>query len=286
VHDGRYKYIRNHEPYKPYFQVLNYMEQEHTMREIRRLHARGELPPEVAQFAGPTKPLEELYDLRADPHEIHNLMGEVDRHPELGEALKRLRERHRQWVFGTRDTGLIPEPELAARESESRWRLDVLRGEEGRALLERLLRTNQLACDGSDALPDLLAALRDPDAAVRYWGAVGIGNLAPADAAARTVIESSLQDVSGSVRVAAARAMWRMGLTDKALRVLEEAVQSPEPYLPLLAIQVIDAMDEQGAPLAPVIEKLARSQINDNILGYAVRVAQYMIDVEKQITDN
>ena len=147
VRDARFKYIRNYQPYKPYFQVINYMEQEHTMQELRRLHALGQLPPKPLSSWPTTSRWKSSTTCRADPHEVHNLIDEVASRPELQAALDRLREQHRRWMLATRDTGLIPEPELELRGRQLGTRFDVLRQPDGDALLTRLLEVNRLACD-------------------------------------------------------------------------------------------------------------------------------------------
>ena len=60
-----------------------------------------------ARFAD-TKPVEELYDTVADPHEVVNLAAK----PEHQETLDRLRKVLEDWMKETKDLGLIPEGEL------------------------------------------------------------------------------------------------------------------------------------------------------------------------------
>jgi len=52
-------------------------------------------------------PPEELYDLKADPHEIHNLAAT----PEHAETLARLRNVLEKWITDTDDQGRTLEPE-------------------------------------------------------------------------------------------------------------------------------------------------------------------------------
>ena len=52
-------------------------------------------------------PDEELYDLRADPHEIKNLAASDN--PEHQAALKRLRADLERWMEESNDQGRIPE---------------------------------------------------------------------------------------------------------------------------------------------------------------------------------
>jgi uncharacterized sulfatase len=108
VRDARYKYIRNYMPERPYAQRISYMDEMPTMQEWRRLAAEDKLVGPQKLFFAPNKPLEELYDTQADPHEINNLAND----PQHGETLARLRKAHEQWVIDTKDIGLVPEAEV------------------------------------------------------------------------------------------------------------------------------------------------------------------------------
>lgn len=105
VRDKRFKYIRNYEPEKPYAQHIGYMDEMPTMKEWRRLAALGELKGPQQLFFQPTKPIEELYDITQDPHEVNNLAASL----EHAETLRRMRNVHETWRRETNDLGLIPE---------------------------------------------------------------------------------------------------------------------------------------------------------------------------------
>ena len=94
VRDKRFKYIRNYEPLKSYYQYMNTPEKGATMRELRRLHDAGQLTAKAEYYFSPTKPVEELYDCDTDPHEVNNLAGD----PEYADILKRMRDVHLRWV--------------------------------------------------------------------------------------------------------------------------------------------------------------------------------------------
>lgn len=108
VRDKRYKYLRNYMPEVTYAQHINYMDEMPTMKEWRRLHAEDKLEGPQKIFFSETKPIEELYDTEADPHEVDNLADS----PEHWEILLRLRAEHERWRKETNDLGLIPEPEM------------------------------------------------------------------------------------------------------------------------------------------------------------------------------
>jgi uncharacterized sulfatase len=113
VRDKRYKYIRNYMWYLPRAQSISTMEEMPTMQEMRRLFREGKLRGPQMQYFEPVKPVEELYDTEADPHEVHNLAGD----PKHKDVLERLRKVHNEWCRQTMDMGLIPEPVL----DEMKW---------------------------------------------------------------------------------------------------------------------------------------------------------------------
>ncbi len=69
-----HKYILNRMPERPWCQFNNYKEMQYPTLALLQLRAlEGKLTPQQAQFVAASKPVEELYDLRSDPHELHNL---------------------------------------------------------------------------------------------------------------------------------------------------------------------------------------------------------------------
>ena len=108
VRDQKYRYVRNFMPHLSYGQDIDYMNVMPTMQEWRKLHAAGKLTgPQLGYFVKP-KPVEELYDTEADPHEVTNLASK----PEHQETLKRLRAELLRWMKEIGDVGLIPEPDF------------------------------------------------------------------------------------------------------------------------------------------------------------------------------
>ena len=265
VRDKQFKYLRNYEPFKPYYQYMNTPEKGATMQELRRQHAAGKLPPAARLFMADSKPDEELYDTAADPHELNNLAAD----PKYREILIRMRRAHLDWVADTRDVGLIPEPEIIVREQALGSRFAILRQEGAKSLVEELRQVANLGLAGVDGLDDLKRALSSPDAAVRYWALVGLGNLGQKAAASANAVARYLDDPSASVRIAAARALARMDQPGPALEVLQEELASSEEWVRLNAAIVLDEMDEQARPAIMALKKAVADRQNK----YVVRVA-------------
>lgn len=106
VRTERYKLIRNYYPDRPYTQKNAYKERQYPVLNLmKQLHAEGKLTREQELFMAPRRPAEELYDLQADPDEIHNLAAA----PEHRKTLKELEARLDRWIAETHDRGAIAE---------------------------------------------------------------------------------------------------------------------------------------------------------------------------------
>lgn len=272
VRDRRYRYIRNYEPYKPYYQYMNTPEGGPTMQELRRLHKLGHLPPAAAQFMAGRKPPEELYDLEADPHEVRNLAGS----PRRRHVLERMRAAHRKWALETRDLGLLPEPDIAEREAKYGSRYAILRQPGSERLIQRLRQTIELGERGPAASPKLAEALADADAAVRYWAATGLGNLGEPARPSAEALRRALKDPSACVRIASARALCRLGAEGEALPVLIREVCSDREWVRLSAAIVLDELGERARPAREALEQV-RSDKRDRH-RYSVRVASHALE--------
>ena len=106
--DRRYKYLRNYFPERAYYLAVTYREQMAAMQSLLRGRDRGTLTDAQAQWFRQSKPAEELFDTRADPHELENLAGR----PEYREKLTELREATTEWQERVGDLGGIDEIEL------------------------------------------------------------------------------------------------------------------------------------------------------------------------------
>jgi arylsulfatase A-like enzyme len=133
VRSERYKYIRNGYPARPYLQPNRYKDDKPIVRAMRRLHAEGMLTPAQALIMAEARPAEELYDMGADPHELHNLAADPARQAVLAE----MRRAADEWAARTADRGRDPEPEamygsdMAAYLSEVRNSAEAVRAMRG-----------------------------------------------------------------------------------------------------------------------------------------------------------
>ncbi|MFN4146798.1 MAG: sulfatase [Runella sp.] len=107
VRDKRFRYVRNYQPDRPYYQDLNYRRQMPMMQEILRLKEAGQLPEITKRWFGP-KPAEELYDTQKDPYELNNMA----QNPAYKAKLEELRQAEQAWVRSIHDKGFMQERDL------------------------------------------------------------------------------------------------------------------------------------------------------------------------------
>ncbi|MCM2372606.1 sulfatase-like hydrolase/transferase [Aporhodopirellula aestuarii] len=105
VRTQQYKYIRNYEPENGYRECDYVRAHRPMLPVIERLDAEGRLTQTQQLILKTRKPTEELYDIEADPHEIHNLAESPDHQKTLIE----LRALLVGWIQTTQDKGLTPQ---------------------------------------------------------------------------------------------------------------------------------------------------------------------------------
>jgi uncharacterized sulfatase len=218
-----------------------------------------------------TKPVEELYDLENDPHEIHNLAQD----PNYQARLACMREVQLQWARDTRDLGLIPEPEILELAKTYGNRYDILRRPGSVAYVDRLVAQANLALQGPSALGKLVKTAEDKDPVMRYWAMIGVGNLATDAPSAQGVAAQALEDGSACVRIAAARALCRMNRPDRALPVLSAGLEDDNEWARLQAAIVLDSIGEMARPAAGALKRALTDQPNK----YITRVANHALNV-------
>ena len=283
VRDERYRYIRNFEPLKPYYQYMNTPEKGATMQEIRKKEASSQLDPVMALFSANEKPVEELYDTHADPFEIHNLADD----PAFSQRLGEMRHALSEWQNKIGDVGLIPEAEIEILEQGAGSCFAILhsttKNNSTEKRLAMLVDIATSASEGPASIPKLLQALQDKDASIRYWAATGIGNIGSAAMSTLTRVAESLNDPSPSVRIAAARAVAKLGSPEEALPVLEAELQSDHQWGRLAAAIVLDEMDNEARPALPSLKQALLNQPNKYIVRVANRAINELENTNHQV---
>lgn len=104
VRTEQYRYIRNFFPERPYMQP-NYRDEWEITKLMRKLHSEGQLNEVQDRFWSKARPAEELYDLKNDPDEIHNLADDLS----YSEQLQHHRSILEKWIKKMDDKGQYAE---------------------------------------------------------------------------------------------------------------------------------------------------------------------------------
>ncbi len=272
VRDGRFQYLRNFRPHVPYGNFMSYNWQSRSMQAWERLHLEGSLSGPPARFFAPHKPLEELYDVQADPWQVNNLAADPAHESELARLRSLLIEQMRE--LG--DLGLLPEREMHVRAAGSSAYAIAANPQQNPfdALLEAAELANQMKAENLDALVTLLTSC---DAAIRWWAAIGLVALGADAAPAKPALVTALDDDSPDVRLAAAEALARLSETDRALSVVRQALQIDDVFVRLAALNVALRLGSVARPLLPVIREASISSAEQpDIANFANRMVNYL----------
>lgn len=98
VRTSRYKLIFNAAPHFPYRPAWD-LENSPTWKAYQELGKAGKLEPHHLRLLQPARPLVEMYDLKADPDEFHNIVDDPAHAQGRADLLKRLSE----WMHQTYD---------------------------------------------------------------------------------------------------------------------------------------------------------------------------------------
>jgi hypothetical protein len=103
-----YLYVRNYFPNEPFPIWIPYLSNMPIYKEMLRLDAEDKLTGPQKSWMAYSRPPEELYDVKADPYQINNLIND----PKLKNVLDDLRNRLEKWTLETGDMGHLNESEM------------------------------------------------------------------------------------------------------------------------------------------------------------------------------
>lgn len=266
VHDGRWHYIRDFRPDLMPRPPSKSFEISAILQDSRRLHREGKFTGPGAAWLEKTGIAEELYDTQADPRCLHNLAAD----PAQTDRMAAMRAALREWQVRVNDLGFLPE--------SIQEQLSGKYGYPAAIPAELLAKLPDLAVAwqrGVAAQPELLAALESANGAERFWGVLGLGQLAD-DSVARQ-LHARLKDETPAVALAAAWSLHRLGKADAAsLDALRGLLRSRRPIVLLETLQIVHHIGSAAAPLKPELQRLAKTRTPPAYarqIGYAAQFA-------------
>ncbi|HSP43285.1 MAG TPA: sulfatase [Luteolibacter sp.] len=266
--DGRWKYIRRFTPHLPAAPYSEYQFSMPSWVAWRKAWQDGKLDETHRRMWEAPQPVEELFDMQADPWETRNLAGE----PAHADKLAAMRAKLRDAMVETKDTGVVPEPMFAK-----------LSG--GRPLAE-LVREPEF---GHEALVDLAFAATAENAEIglleqaatsghpvkRYWGLLGLMVRGKADGA-RDLVD----DPHSVIRTLAAETLHAAGDEETARKsLLAELARENDEYSVLYLLNAMTRLEMNShVPHSWVTANLNNPQAGE----YAKRYAQRLLNSRKR----
>ncbi|MCK5468059.1 MAG: sulfatase-like hydrolase/transferase, partial [Cyclobacteriaceae bacterium] len=164
VRKGKYKYIRNYQPFNYDGLRNNYRYKQLAYREWLTMYENGELNDTQAQFFRSREP-ESLFDVEADPYETKNLAND----PDYADLLKETRGKLFDWEKQLPDLSFYPEFYLLKNAFDNPVQFGQLHKSEIQSYIDV---ANLGILNFDEAKTKIEASLKSDDPWVRYWGLI------------------------------------------------------------------------------------------------------------------
>ncbi len=248
--DGKFIYMRHFYPDRPYLKHVDYMFQTPTTRVWNDMYRAGDLNAAQAKF-WQDKPVEELFDLQADPEEINNLATS----PDYQKKTTELRNTLQKWMQETLDLGLLPEAEmhrLAGSQSPREYAVTH------KKLFARLSELAFRSMDQSNgySTEELVNLSSDPHSGIRFWAVRGLAIRPASDTKRNKTLITASSDESPSVAIAACDGLLANESNSTQRKAVERLIELADVHRHghFAAVAALNALD-MNADLSPTERK-------------------------------
>jgi len=254
VRDKQYLYIRNYMPHLSYNQPSVFSD----LGEIRQSIAKqdaGKLTKIQSDYAGPTKPIESLFDCAADPKNLNNLLeGELTAAQK--DALKKLRRTFKRTRLEIQDVGVLPESIMRNHVRKEDTPIRNIMTSDHAPDLKSSWKVADLV--GRKDRKSLIVNLASAEPQDRYWSLIGMRVDFAGDKRLHDKAAGLLKDTSADVRIEAAS--WLATNSKKyrkaALAVLIADTEHENWWSGLRACRAIELLGKKAKSLLPQMEEL------------------------------
>ncbi len=262
VTDGRYRYIRNYMPNRPWGQHASFAWLSKGYQSWERAYLNGSVTPQQAQFFKP-KPFEELYDLQNDVDQLINLAEEKRLRPDL----TRLRSVLDAHLLSVNDNGFIPEGSPIEGFLESQVKDSYP--------LEKIMALASLAARRPSRRASFFSQqLSNPNEVMRYWAAQALLMLEEHARPQLSHLTAALQtEKSPQVKIVIAEALLSLGATTDARATLIEYLDGQYP-MPV-QLMALNALTFSGVSMRDNSASITRMADHENL--YLRSAARYLV---------
>ncbi|AXT53990.1 DUF229 domain-containing protein [Aquimarina sp. BL5] len=229
---GKYKYIRNFQPFNVDALMNNYRYKQLAYREWEDLHQKGKLNAIQSQFFEPKSP-EELYNIEADPYETNNLAKESA----YKKTVKEMRQGLNKWMKTMPDLSFFPEHFLVQNAFENPYKF----GQNHKKNISKYIDVANLALlDFEKADSKIKKSIKSVDPWERYWALVVCSSF---NKKANAFIDEVLQIIEDDKelinRVRAAEFLAIIGKKEPSKDILKSLYESENELEALLILNSI-----------------------------------------------
>lgn len=273
--DGRYFYARVFMPQLPLVKFTKYMNTGDIMRTIWADHSAGRLNELESSLIAARQPNEYLFDLDADPWQVHNLAEDGAYAEKLGHFRGALQAHLKE----IKDVNFMPEYELASRSKTGT--AYAFRRDEKVYPIEEILTVAAMVGNRA-AIPEQVAKLKNANGIVRYWAAVGLDAQGDAVKGYRREILESLDDGYPPAQIAMAGIAYKVFASRKAAGILRRWARSEETFASLQAVQTIEYMRQGAKPFGGLLKGMLADDMRKDVSASAK--LNYMVKWASEVT--
>lgn len=245
IRTKEFRYVRNFFPFLPLLQPNFYTDQSAIMVELENFRNSPDLTEEQKTLFAKNRMPEELYDIKNDPDETHNLAYD----PEYRKNIKMMRGRLKDEMMKSFDTGVMPEPEMM-RLSANSTPYDIAH-DQSILPVKQILETCDLMLKSKIANDSILKGLRDPNGFVRFWTLITIQAKGNRNPEIIDEMENMLNDTFPTVQIEAAKSLIQFG-NQEVLPVILKQIDSMDSPTVLYAVRTLEQ-------ISPLLDKIPES---------------------------
>ncbi|MGF1584231.1 MAG: sulfatase [Bacteroidales bacterium] len=237
VRKGRYKYVRNYNPFNFDGLMNNYRYRQLAYREWEEMYRKGGLNEIQSAFFKPKEP-EYLYDIESDPFETNNLAGD-NRYSGI---IHEMRMKLDVWQRNMPDLSFFPEFFLVKHAFDN----PVEFGQKNKDRIHKYMDiSNLMLSDYYSAGPSIRASLNSDDPWERYWGIIVCSSFGKSAGEMIPLLKQVAQtDPEYINRVRAAEFLAITGVEDPAPVMINALYQTRDENEALLILNSIVLMQD------------------------------------------
>ncbi|WP_200975088.1 sulfatase [Echinicola sp. 20G] len=243
LRSGKYKYIRNYQPFNFDGLMNNYRYQQKAYEEWWDLYRGGKLDKTQASFFK-SRPAEMLFDVKQDPFETNNLAQD----PAYRKILLSLRQDLREWETSMPDLSFYPEFYLI----NSAFNDPVEFGKSHKKVIQQYIKIADWSLEDYDEVKNSISKTLDSsDPWERYWALIVASSFGQEAKEMQVTIKSiALNDPEKINRVRAAEFLGLLKLENPAPIMLQALYNSSDGNEALLILNSIALMQDGSGKYA------------------------------------